>query len=133
MIIILSSDTSDEQIGKLTQHIESLGLTPHLSIGTFRTIIGVIGDEAKIDAEQLKAFPGVSSVVPVLPPYKLASLDAHPQPSVVKVGDVKIGGGHLCMISGPCSIESPEGLDAIASAVVAGGANILRRITDFQR
>ena len=105
MIIILSSDTTDEQINKLKHHIESLGLTPHLSIGTFRTIIGVIGDESKIDADQLCAFPGVSSVVPVLPPYKLASLDAHPQASVVEVGDVKIGGGHLCKIWGPCSIE----------------------------
>jgi 3-deoxy-7-phosphoheptulonate synthase len=64
--------------------------------------------------------------VPVLPPYKLASLDAHPQPSIVKVGDVKIGGGNLCMISGPCSVESPEQLDAIASAVTSSGANILR-------
>ncbi|MGY8730898.1 MAG: 3-deoxy-7-phosphoheptulonate synthase [Pirellulales bacterium] len=126
MIIILGSDTSDEQIKKLENHIHSLGLTPHLSRGTFRTIIGVIGDESKIDPDQLKAFPGVSSVVPVLPAYKLASLDAHPQPSIVEVGNVKIGGGHLCMISGPCSIESPEGLDAIASAVVAAGANILR-------
>jgi 3-deoxy-7-phosphoheptulonate synthase len=126
LIIILGSDTSDEQIKKLENHIHSLGLTPHLSRGTFRTIIGVIGDESKIDPDQLKAFPGVSSVVPVLPAYKLASLDAHPQPSIVEVGNVKIGGGHLCMISGPCSIESPEGLDAIASAVVAAGANILR-------
>lgn len=126
MIIILSSDTSDEQIEKLKQHIESLGLNPHLSVGTFRTIIGVIGDESLIDADQIGAFPGVSSVVPVLPPYKLASLDAHPQPSIVKVGDVKIGGGNLCMISGPCSVESPEQLDAIASAVTSSGANILR-------
>jgi 3-deoxy-7-phosphoheptulonate synthase len=126
LIIILSSDTSDEQIEKLKQHIESLGLTPHLSVGTFRTIIGVIGDESLIDADQINAFPGVASVVPVLPPYKLASLDAHPQPSIVNVGNVKIGGGNLCMISGPCSVESTEQLDAIASAVTSTGANILR-------
>ena len=67
----------------------------HVSRGTYRTIIGVIGDEASIDSDQIKSFPGVSDVVRVLPPYKLASLEAHPQASVIRVGSTQIGGGHL--------------------------------------
>jgi 3-deoxy-7-phosphoheptulonate synthase len=68
----------------------------------------------------------VADVVPVLPPYKLASREAHPQPSIIDVGGVKIGGGHLAMIAGPCSVEEPERMEAIASAIKAAGANILR-------
>jgi 3-deoxy-7-phosphoheptulonate synthase len=68
----------------------------------------------------------VSEVIRVLPPYKLASLEAHPQPSVVSVGNVQVGGGNLAMIAGPCAVENAERMDAIAGAVRAAGANILR-------
>ena len=106
--------------------VEQLGLKAHLSRGTYRTIIGVIGDEQKISAEPLRAIPGVQDVIPVLPPYKLASREAHPQPSVVDVAGVKIGGGSLAMIAGPCAVESYEVMDTVARYVRAGGANILR-------
>ena len=75
MIIILKSDTTEDQIGAITDHIASLEMQAHVSRGTFRTIIGVIGDESSIDSDQIKSFTGVSDVVRVLPPYKLASLE----------------------------------------------------------
>jgi 3-deoxy-7-phosphoheptulonate synthase len=65
-------------------------------------------------------------VIPVQLPFKLASLEAHPQPTVIDVGGVKIGGGSLAMIAGPCAVESAEQLDTIAAAVKRAGANILR-------
>src|SRR6185369_8665360 len=68
----------------------------------------------------------VAEVIPVLPPYKLASNAAHPEPSIVDVSGVKIGGGNLGMIAGPCAIEGAERMDAIAAAVSKAGANILR-------
>ena len=126
MIIVLKPGVSDEQVNHVVQRIESLGLKAHLSRGTYRTIIGVIGDEAKLQSTPLQAIPGVAEVIPVLPPYKLASREAHPEPSVVEVAGVKIGGGYLAMVSGPCAIEGAERLDAIAGAVKAAGANILR-------
>jgi 3-deoxy-7-phosphoheptulonate synthase len=126
MIIILKSGASDEQIDHVIKRVEALGLQAHLSRGTYRTIIGVIGDEQKLQAEPLRAIPGVSEVIPVLPPYKLASREAHPQSSIVDVAGVKIGGGNLGMIAGPCAVEEPERMDAIGSAVKAAGANILR-------
>src|SRR5688572_6757438 len=103
-----------------------MGLKAHLSKGTYRTIIGVIGDEQKISADSLRAIDGVQDVMPVLPPYKLASREAHPQPSIVEVAGVKIGGGHLAMIAGPCAVEEPDRMQSIAKAVKAAGANILR-------
>ncbi len=126
MIIILKSGSTDEQVDHVVKRVEALGLKAHLSRGTYRTIIGVIGDESQYQPEQFQVLPGVVEVIRVLPPYKLASIDAHPLPSVVDVGGVKIGGGSLGMIAGPCSVESPDRMDAIAGAVRAAGANILR-------
>lgn len=126
MIIILRSDVSEDQLQHVLERVESLGFRTHLSRGTYRTIVGLIGDETKISADSLRAIAGVADVVPVLPPYKLASREAHPQPSIIDVGGVKIGGGHLAMIAGPCSVEEPERMEAIASAIKAAGANILR-------
>jgi 3-deoxy-7-phosphoheptulonate synthase len=126
MIIILKSEVTDDQVKHVIERVEALGLKAHLSRGTYRTIIGVIGDEQKISAEPLRAIPGVHDVIPVLPPYKLASREAHPQPSVIDVAGVKIGGGNLAMIAGPCAVEDPERMNAIGSAVKAAGANILR-------
>ena len=126
MIVILKSEATEDQIGHVVERVEALGLKAHLSRGTFRTIIGVIGDEQKISAEPLRAIPGVQDVIPVLPPYKLASKEAHPQPSIIDVAGVKIGGGNLGMIAGPCAVEDPERMDAIGAAVRAAGANIFR-------
>ncbi len=126
MIIILKENVTEPQIEHVVERVESLGLKANLSRGTYRTVIGVIGDESILQSAPLEAIPGVARVVPVLPPYKLASLEAHPQPSVIDVGCVRIGGGHLAMIAGPCAVESAEKLDVVASAIHRAGANILR-------
>ncbi|MBX7166963.1 MAG: 3-deoxy-7-phosphoheptulonate synthase [Pirellulales bacterium] len=126
MIIVLQPGVSEQQIQHVIERIEALGLKAHLSRGTFRTIVGLIGDESLIQSGQLQSIAGVAEVIPILPPYKLASLEAHPQPSIVNVAGVKVGGGYLAMIAGPCAIESFERLDAIARSVREAGANILR-------
>jgi 3-deoxy-7-phosphoheptulonate synthase len=126
MIIVLQPKTSEEQLQHVLERIGELGLKPHLSRGEQRTIIGVIGDEEKLQVEPLAAIPGVEQVLPVLKPFKLASREMHAADSVVQVGKVKVGGRHLGMIAGPCAVESYELLDEIAGAVKAAGANILR-------
>ncbi len=126
MIIILKPGVTDQQVDHVVQRVESLGLKAHLSRGTYRTIVGVIGDEAKLQVAPLRAISGVADVIPVLPPYKLASREAQPESTVVNVSGVKIGGGHLAMIAGPCAVEGKERMDAIAKCIKAAGANILR-------
>ena len=126
VILILESSATDDQVRHVVDRVESLGFKAHLSRGTFRTIVGIIGDEQKLSAEPLSAIPGVASVVPVLPPYKLASRDAHPEPSIVDVSGVKIGGGHLGMIAGPCSVEDADRMHRIAESVRQSGANLFR-------
>ena len=86
----------------------------------------MIGDEVKLRAEPLRAIPGVADVIPVLPPYKLASLEAHQEPSIVDVSGVPIGGGNLALIAGPCAVEDHERMRTIAAAVRKSGANLFR-------
>ncbi|MEO1527476.1 MAG: 3-deoxy-7-phosphoheptulonate synthase [Planctomycetota bacterium] len=126
MILILKSGATDEQVDHVIERVEALGLQAHLSRGTFRTIVGIIGDESKIAAEPIRAIPGVAKVVPVLPPYKLASREAQPEPSIVDVSGVKIGGGNLAMVAGPCSVEEEDRMHRIAEHVSAAGANLFR-------
>ncbi len=126
MIIVLRPDSTPDQIGHVLDRIRELGFKPHLSKGELRTIIGVIGDENRLQVQPLQAIPGVEQVLPILKPFKLASREFHSGDTIVEVGPVKIGGGHLAMIAGPCAIESAEVLDTIAGDVKAAGANILR-------
>ena len=126
MIIVLKPATSDAQIEHVLDRIRELGLKPHLSRGVHRTIIGVIGDEDKLQVEPLQAIAGVEQVLPILKPFKLASREFHPDDSVVDVSGVRIGRGSMAMIAGPCAVESEEVLLEIAAPVKAAGANILR-------
>ncbi len=131
MIIVVRPDSTPEQIDHILDRIQELGYKPHISRGELRTIIGVIGDENKLQAEPLAAIPGVEQVLPILKAFKLASREFHGADSVVEVtvpglSPVRIGGGHLAMIAGPCAVENAEILDEIAGKVKAAGANILR-------
>lgn len=127
MIIVLRPGVTDEQIVHLEEKIKKLGLTPHVSKGTERTIIGVIGPEDILRVTPLEAFPGVEKVLPVLAPYKLVSREFSPEASVIDVGKgVKIGGKKIEMMAGPCAVENLDLLFEIAKAVKKAGAKILR-------
>lgn len=126
MIIVLKPQPSPEQIQHVLDRLEELGFTPHLSQGVSRTIIGVIGDERKLQATPLQAIDGVEQVIPVLKPFKLASKEFRSEPSIFEVKGIRVGGGHLAVVAGPCAIESEESLVSIAESVRAAGANILR-------
>jgi 3-deoxy-7-phosphoheptulonate synthase len=126
MIIVLKPHSTPEVVEHVLERITALGFTPHLSQGVARTIIGVIGDETKLQVEPLQAIPGVEQVVPIMKPFKLASREFHPEPSVFEAKGVKIGGGNLAVIAGPCAIESESLLVEIAARVRDAGANILR-------
>src|SRR5690606_41851441 len=124
--LIRRSAVPQGQVDLVIWRVADLGMRAHLSRGTSRTIVGIIGDENQSREEPLRAIPGVGEVVPILPPYKLASLDAHPAPRIVDVSGVKIGGGHLAMIAGPCSVEDEPRMHRIAERVRDYGANLFR-------
>ena len=126
MIIVLRANATQPEIDHVLERIKELGLKAHLSQGEHRTIIGVIGDEGKLQMQPLQAIPGVEQVLPIMKPFKLASREFNKKDTIVQIGKVKIGGGHLAMIAGPCAIEGREILDEIAASVKKAGANILR-------
>lgn len=126
MIIVLKPHATQEEIDHVLEKIESFGLTPHISRGVERTIIGIIGDERIIQEKPLEALPGVEQVLPVLKPYKLASREFNPQGSVIEVSGVTVGGRRVVVMAGPCAVESRERLLQVAKEVKVAGAHLLR-------
>lgn len=126
MIAILKQETTPEQTEHLVQWLKHMHLDVHLSQGAEVTILGLVGDTSRVDMELLSSLEIVDSVKRVSEPFKQANRKFHPEDSVIQVGNVKIGGGHFAMIAGPCSVESEEQIIAVAQAVKAGGADILR-------
>ena len=127
MIIVLRPDTTDGQINHIIEKIKKLGLTPHVSKGTERTIIGVIGPEDVLRVTPLEVFPGVEKVIPVLAPYKLVSREFQAADSVIDLGKgVKVGGKKIAVAAGPCAIENIDTLRKIATDIKKAGATVLR-------
>ncbi len=127
MIIVLKHEATESQINHILEKVKNLGLTPHISQGTERTIIGVIGPEDVLAVTPLEIFPGVEKVMPVLAPYKLVSREFKSEDSIIDVGKgVKIGGKKIIVMAGPCAVETPELLYEIAKQVKNSGALILR-------
>ncbi|MGD0335961.1 MAG: 3-deoxy-7-phosphoheptulonate synthase [Candidatus Omnitrophota bacterium] len=127
MIIVLRPEATEEQINHIIDKVKKIGLTPHVSKGTERTIIGVIGPEDVLRVTPLEVFPGVEKVMPVLAPYKLVSREFRQQGSIVDLGKgIKIGGKKIVVMAGPCAIENPDTLRAIAKEIKKAGATVLR-------
>jgi 3-deoxy-7-phosphoheptulonate synthase len=74
----------------------------------------------------LEVMGGVERVVPIRQPFRLVSREFHPEPSVVEVGGVAVGGPEVVVIAGPCSVENEEQLLRTARACRRAGARILR-------
>ena len=126
MIIVFKPKTSDEDVQKIVSQVEAKGLSTHLVVGEDVTICGIIGDTTRVDPRQIEVSPSVEKVMHVGEPYKLANRAFHPDDSIIDVGGVKVGGDHLALIAGPCSVESKEQVIEIAMAAKAAGANMLR-------
>ncbi len=126
MIIVMKPNAKKESIRNIIQIIEGKGLTAHISDGKEVTIIGVVGDKTKLQDQNLEISEDVDKIVPVTESYKLANKKFHPQPSVIKVGNVTIGGEEFVIMSGPCAVESREQLLETAHAIKKAGARILR-------
>ena len=126
MIIVLKPRTKQQELDHVVNLIKSKGLDTHIVEGAEMTIIGCIGDTTRIDSKLFEVNPFVDKVMHVQEPYKLANRAFHPEESVVDVSGVRVGGGSLAMIAGPCSVESTEQVLEIALAAKASGANLLR-------
>lgn len=126
MIVILKDQEKREQIDLLVEWLGKQGVSVQATEGAHRTILGLIGDTSHIDIDLLRALEIVEDVKRVQEPYKKANRKFHPKDTVVRIGDVEIGGDSFAVIAGPCSVESEAQLSAVAEAVKGAGAGLLR-------
>jgi 3-deoxy-7-phosphoheptulonate synthase len=126
MIIVMRRDAQKQDIEHMIKQVESLGMKPTVLQGTERTVIAAIGDERNAPVGILESGPGVDEVLPVLAPYKLASVETRSEPTVIRAGSLTIGGGQFGVIAGPCSVESEEQIVESARAIKKAGATALR-------
>lgn len=127
MIIVVKPDATNDEMNEIIHFLEVNGLKTHLSQGTQRTIIGVVGDKSKISDTNVALMAGVEKIVPIMESYKLVGKVFKPEGTVVSFGDnASIGGNRIAMIAGPCAIESEEQIFTVAKAVKSCGAQFLR-------
>ncbi len=126
MIIILRADVSDQNVQVVEHKIASMGMKSHVSRGIQRTVVGIIGDESKVDKEAFEVFPFVESVIRVMKPYKIVSRDSHHEDTVIDVAGIPIGGKTIQIIGGPCSVETPDQMAKAAAGVAAAGCRLMR-------
>ena len=126
MLIQLKDHVTKEQQDQLCDQLKEMGVALHISQGNEQTLIGLVGDTSNVDIERLRANRWIKKVTRISEPYKRVNRRMHPQDTVIKIGDVTIGGGQLTLIAGPCSVESEDQMRSLASEVKAAGAQILR-------
>ena len=126
MIAVLKNGTTEKQIDSVCSWLKKQGLDVHVSKGSEHTVIGLIGDTSKIDAELLESLEIVDTVKRISEPFKSANRKFHPDDSIITVGNTSVGGDIFAVIAGPCSVESEEQVIEIAKAVKNAGATMLR-------
>jgi 3-deoxy-7-phosphoheptulonate synthase len=122
----MRAHATDDQIAAVCERIETLGFRPHVMPGAERTAIGITGNHGPVEPAEFESLPGVAEAIPVSKPYKLVSREVKPDNTVVRIAGVDIGGGHLVLCGGPCSVESREQILASAHAVKDAGGQLLR-------
>ena len=126
LLIVLRPDATEQDLDHVVERLREIGADAHVSRGKTRTIIGAVGDRIRFQQLPWEAFGGVERTVPVLKPFKFVSREFQPDDSIVDVGGVRVGGGHVTVMAGPCAVESRDQLFTAASAVRKAGAAILR-------
>jgi 3-deoxy-7-phosphoheptulonate synthase len=126
MLIVMKADATERDIAEVERVITELGYRPHTVPGPSRTAVCITGNKGPVDTTPFENLHGVAETIRVTKPYKLITLDFHPDKTVVQVGDARIGGDELAIIAGPCAVESREQLFAVAESVSRSGARFLR-------
>jgi 3-deoxy-7-phosphoheptulonate synthase len=126
MIVVMKQGAGQEQVDRVIHHIELLGLCSHIIVGTELTVVAALGEKRDGARQALETLEGVDKVVPILAPYKVASLEVKKDPTIVRALDLTVGGGHIGVIAGPCSVESRQQILDVAHLAREAGATGLR-------
>lgn len=129
MVVIMQHGATEAQVQAVIREVEEEGFQPFVNPGVERKVIAILGtvEKQKVHlVDKFEALDGVERVQLISEPYKLSSRNYHHENSVVRVGDVQIGGPEVVIIGGPCSVESREQVLETAHAVKKAGGKILR-------
>ncbi len=126
MLIVMKQDATDAQVEEVLSVIRGLGFKPHPMPGATRTAIGITGNPGAIDPRHFEMLGGVAEAIRVSKPYKLVGRDLKHEDTIVKIGDVSIGGSVPAIIAGPCAVESYDQTMAIAEVVASAGVKLFR-------
>ena len=126
MIIVMNNTATEEQIENVVSRIKQKGLEVTISKGIEKTLVGAVGDERLLDPELLQSLPAVEQALHIVKPYKIVAREWHKDDSVIDISGHPIGGKHIQIISGPCSVETPDQMEKSAKAVKAAGVKLMR-------
>ncbi|HJT77520.1 MAG TPA: 3-deoxy-7-phosphoheptulonate synthase [Gemmataceae bacterium] len=126
MIVVMKAGATQKQIDHVVERIEQLGLRSHVIVGTERTVVAALGEKRDGAKQALETGEGVEQVVPILAPYKMASTEVKKERTVVEALGLRVGGRHVGVIAGPCSVESRDQILEVAHIVKEAGATALR-------
>ena len=126
MIIIMESGAEESDIQAVISKLNALDLDIHRSDGVAQVVIGAIGLTGEIELNDFKLMKGVSNVIRISEPYKLASRAMHPEKTIINVRGEEIGGEKVVVMAGPCSVESKDHIMRMAEIVSKAGAKFLR-------
>jgi len=126
MIVVMEEGASEEQIQRVIDRMVRSDLTVHRSTGVLHTLLGGVGRVDRVSLAEFEVLDGVKEVHRIQSPFKLASRVFRPQGSVIRIGDVEVGGPRVVVMAGPCSVESEEQIEECAALVAKAGAPVLR-------
>ena len=127
MVVVMKESASEDQIQGVINQLMTIGFDIHRSTGAHHTVLGAVGAKPAFDTRDIEVMGGVSEVLRISHPYKLASREFRPETTVVKLGeDLAIGSNKVVVMAGPCSVESEAQIDGVAAKIAEQGAKVLR-------
>lgn len=126
MVVVMKMSSSVQEIEAVNSKLDQLGFNTQMIRGVKRIVIGAVGDRPVSELHDLQLMPGVEKIVPIMKPYKLVSREGKEENTVIKVGNLTIGGNNLAIIAGPCAVENREQLMTAACQVKKANAHMIR-------
>ena len=126
MLIVMQQGATEAQVQIVIDRMMELGFDVHRSTGVVHTVLGGVGGKSEFDLESFEVMEGVKEAHRIVSPYKLASRGFRPQGTIVKVGQLSIGGDKVVVMAGPCSVESRDQIERAAAIVAEAGAKAIR-------
>jgi 3-deoxy-7-phosphoheptulonate synthase len=126
MLVVMQQGATEHQVESVVERLVEMGFNVHRSTGVIHTLLGGVGGRDDFDLATFEVMEGVKEAHRIISPYKLASRSFRPDGTVVKIGDVEIGGERIVVMAGPCSVESREQIERCAEIVAHAGAKVIR-------